>query len=76
MVRSGHCYNIDSSIVGGSLFIWTLYNFDCYTNNAVRIFYAKLWIRKIGGITGDTLGAVVELSEIIAMFVIYILAAV
>lgn len=39
-------------------------------------FYAKLMTRKIGGITGDTLGAVVELSEIIAMFVIYILAAV
>lgn len=33
--------------------------------------FAKLMTRKIGGITGDTLGAVVELSEIIAIFLIY-----
>lgn len=34
--------------------------------------FAKLMTRKIGGITGDTLGAVVELSEVIAIFLIYI----
>ncbi|WP_410208341.1 adenosylcobinamide-GDP ribazoletransferase [Fusobacterium sp.] len=33
--------------------------------------FAKLITRKIGGITGDTLGAVLELSEIIAIFLIY-----
>lgn len=37
-------------------------------------FFAKLMTRKIGGITGDTLGAVVELSEIITMLGMYILA--
>ena len=36
--------------------------------------FAKLMTRKIGGITGDTLGAVVEISEIIAMLGMYILA--
>lgn len=36
--------------------------------------YAKLMTRKIGGITGDTLGAIVEISEIITMLGIYILA--
>lgn len=34
--------------------------------------FAKLMTRKIGGITGDTLGAVVELSEVIVMFLMYI----
>ena len=34
--------------------------------------FAKLMTRKIGGITGDTLGAVVELSEILSIFMIYI----
>lgn len=34
--------------------------------------FAKLITRKIGGITGDTLGAVLELSEIIAIFLIYV----
>lgn len=34
--------------------------------------FAKLMTRKIGGVTGDTLGAVVELSEVIAIFLIYI----
>lgn len=33
--------------------------------------FAKLMTRKIGGITGDTLGAIVEISEIIAIFLIY-----
>ena len=33
--------------------------------------FAKLMTRKIGGITGDTLGAVVEISEVVAIFLIY-----
>lgn len=36
---------------------------------ALGVYFAKLMERKIGGITGDTLGAVVELSEIVALFV-------
>jgi adenosylcobinamide-GDP ribazoletransferase len=28
--------------------------------------------RKIGGVTGDTLGAVVELSEVLVLFLLYI----
>lgn len=36
--------------------------------------FAKLMTRKIGGITGDTLGAVVEISEIIVLLGMYILA--
>ena len=36
--------------------------------------FAKLMTRKIGGITGDTLGAVVELSEILVMFLLYVCA--
>lgn len=36
---------------------------------ALGIYFAKLMERKIGGITGDTLGAVVELSEIVALFI-------
>jgi adenosylcobinamide-GDP ribazoletransferase len=34
--------------------------------------FAKLMTRKIGGITGDTLGAVVELSEILVILMLYI----
>lgn len=34
--------------------------------------FAKLMTRKIGGITGDTLGAVVEISEILVIFMIYL----
>lgn len=34
--------------------------------------FAKLMVRKIGGITGDTLGAVVELSEILVILMLYI----
>lgn len=34
--------------------------------------FAKLMTRKIGGITGDTLGAVVELSEILVILLIYV----
>lgn len=34
--------------------------------------FSKLMTRKIGGVTGDTLGALVELSEILGIFLIYI----
>lgn len=33
--------------------------------------FGKLMTKKIGGITGDTLGAVVELSEIVVLFLFY-----
>lgn len=36
--------------------------------------FAKLMTRKIGGVTGDTLGAVVELSEILVILLLYIFA--
>lgn len=38
--------------------------------------FSKLMTRKIGGITGDTLGAVVELSEVIGIFILYVCTAV
>ncbi len=34
-------------------------------------YFAKLMTKKIGGITGDTLGAVLELSQIIMLFLVY-----
>ncbi len=37
--------------------------------------FAKLMTRKIGGVTGDTLGAVVEISEILVIFMIYLCAS-
>lgn len=36
------------------------------------LYFAKLMERKIGGITGDTLGAVLELSELIFLIGLYI----
>ena len=39
------------------------------------LYFAKLMEKKIGGVTGDTLGAVLELSEIIILFGFYISAA-
>lgn len=36
------------------------------------LFFGKLITRKIGGITGDTLGAVLELSSIFSLFLMYI----
>ena len=35
------------------------------------LYFAKLMEKKIGGITGDTLGAVLELSEIVILFGFY-----
>lgn len=37
-------------------------------------YFAKLINRKIGGITEDTLGAVVELSQILTLFLIYFIS--
>lgn len=39
------------------------------------LYFAKLMERKIGGITGDTLGAILELSEIVILFGFYISVA-
>ena len=36
-------------------------------------YFGKLVTKKIGGITGDTLGAVLELSSVFALFLIYVL---
>ncbi len=36
--------------------------------------FAKLMTRKIGGVTGDTLGAVLELTQIVTLFLIYFIA--
>lgn len=35
-------------------------------------FFGRLVTRKIGGITGDTLGAVLEISSVFALFLIYV----
>jgi len=41
---------------------------------AVFAYLADLWVKKkIGGITGDTIGAVSEVSEIVVLFVIIVL---
>lgn len=40
------------------------------------LYFSKLMERKIGGITGDTLGAVLELSEIFILFGFYISTAI
>ena len=39
------------------------------------LYFAKLMERKIGGVTGDTLGAILELSEIVILFGFYFSAA-
>lgn len=36
-------------------------------------YFARLMVRKIGGVTGDTLGAVLELSQIVSLFLVYFL---
>ncbi|MGL4970422.1 MAG: adenosylcobinamide-GDP ribazoletransferase, partial [Cetobacterium sp.] len=35
-------------------------------------FFGKLMTRKIGGITGDTLGALLELSSVLSLVLMYI----
>ncbi|MGL5055350.1 MAG: adenosylcobinamide-GDP ribazoletransferase [Fusobacteriaceae bacterium] len=37
-------------------------------------YFARLMTRKIGGVTGDTLGAVLELTQIVTLFLIYFIA--
>lgn len=41
-------------------------------NMVLGVYYSKLVDKKIGGLTGDTLGAVVELSNIVILFGFYI----
>ena len=66
---------LTGAFVGGAAYLFAL----PYTILAIipvvmvlGFLYAKLMTRKIGGITGDTLGAIVEISEIIAMLGLYL----
>ncbi len=43
-----------------------------FVTHVLGAYFAKLMERKIGGITGDTLGAVLELSQLVVLFGIYI----
>ncbi|WP_300329575.1 adenosylcobinamide-GDP ribazoletransferase [Fusobacterium sp.] len=43
-----------------------------FVTHVLGAYFAKLMERKIGGITGDTLGAVLELSQIVVLFGVYI----
>lgn len=43
-----------------------------FVTHLLGAYFAKLMERKIGGITGDTLGAVLELSQLVVLFGIYI----
>ncbi len=43
-----------------------------FVTHILGAYFAKLMERKIGGVTGDTLGAVVELSQLIVLLGIYI----
>ena len=54
-----------SGILGGSLARWLLI---IPVVMALGTYFAKLMERKIGGVTGDTLGAVMELTEIVVLF--------
>ena len=54
------------TVVIGNVVAWSIV---ILVTVALGIYFAKLMERKIGGITGDTLGAVVELSEIVALFI-------
>ena len=38
-------------------------------------YFARLMTRKIGGVTGDTLGAVLELTQVIMLFLLYFIAS-
>ncbi|MBP6062819.1 MAG: adenosylcobinamide-GDP ribazoletransferase [Fusobacteriaceae bacterium] len=37
-------------------------------------YFARLMTRKIGGVTGDTLGAVLELTQVVMLFLLYFIA--
>lgn len=68
---------LSAAFVGGATYIFELPYTILIIIPIVMILgylFAKLMTRKIGGITGDTLGAVVEISEIIVLLGIYILA--
>lgn len=41
----------------------------------VSFLFSKLMIRKIGGITGDTLGALLELSQLLYLFLLTVIAS-
>ncbi|MCI6153303.1 adenosylcobinamide-GDP ribazoletransferase [Fusobacterium perfoetens] len=43
-----------------------------FVTHVLGAYFAKLMERKIGGVTGDTLGAVLELSQLIVLLGIYI----
>lgn len=43
-----------------------------FVTHVLGAYFAKLMERKIGGITGDTLGAVLELSQLVVLFGLYI----
>ena len=54
-----------SGILGGTIVGWLLI---IPVVMVLGIYFAKLMERKIGGVTGDTLGAVVELTEVVVLF--------
>lgn len=64
-----------SGVVGcgilGSLNPLHLVNITAITM-VLGLYFAKLMERKIGGVTGDTLGAILELSEVMILFGFYI----
>jgi len=52
-------------ILGGSIVGWLL---TIPVAMILGVYFAKLMERKIGGITGDTMGAVVEMTEVVVLF--------
>jgi len=58
-------------------FLFAILNYQIYTffivNVIFTLWYVKYISKKIDGITGDTLGALVELNEIIFLLAIYIM---
>lgn len=40
---------------------------------AIGFFFGKLITKKIGGITGDTLGALLELSSVLSLVLMYVM---
>lgn len=54
-------------IMGGDTIAWSV---GLLVSVVCGIYFAKLMERKIGGVTGDTLGAVVELTEVLVLLVV------